>query len=295
VFEKMKDNTIDNYLKKERNEIVLHHTQTVKRKSLAVGISIAAVLAVPILVSLIVNLATGRALDWFFIVLTALMTLASVTVVPLIFEKEKGLWALGSFTLSLTLLLLSSAFFSGGNWFFVAITAVFLGFSVLFAPYVISKMPLTGFMANHRGLLAMATNTLLLYVVIVVTGLHLQDSTWLSYWQPALLIVSVCILFPWGIFLIIRYIKSISFVKWGLAFIYSGVFLSAIGSILYRIMEGVIHFQIINANLSDWSSNNVINANISLLILLTGCIIGGILIVIGFLKNKKNRNNLHNF
>ena len=289
VFEKMNNNMIDNFLQKERNDIVLHHAKAVKRVSLVFGIGAAAVLAVPILISLIVNLATGRALDWFFIVLTALMTLASVTVVPLIFEKERGLWALGSFTLSISLLLLSIAVFSDGTWFLISITPIFLGLSILFAPYVISKLPLTGFIAHHKGLLAMAMNTFLLYAVIVVAGLHLQDSTWSNYWQPALLITSVTLLFPWGLFLIIRYMKSTSLVKAGLAFIYGGLFLSMIESIIYRIIEGVSRFHLINANLSDWSNNIVINANISLLILFVGCTVGGILLVINILRNKNRK------
>ena len=287
VLEKMRDNTIDNFIKSERNDVVLHHAQAVKRKSLVVGISIAAVLAVPILVSLIVNLATGRALDWFFIVLTALMTLASVTVVPLVFEKERGLWTLSSFALSLTLLLLSSAIYSGGNWFLIAIIPVFFGLSILFTPYVISKLPLTGLMAHHKGFLAMVINTLFLYAVIAVSGFYLQDSTWLSYWQPALLITSVCLLFPWGVFLIIRYIESVPFVKAGLALIYSGLFLSLIEGVVYRIVEGALRFNLTSADLSDWNSYNAINANISLLILLASCIAGGILLIIGLLQNKK--------
>lgn len=291
ALEKIKNATVDNFLKIEREEVVSHHARAFKRKSFITGISIASFMAVPILVSLIVNLATGRALDWFFIVLTALMTMASVTVVPLVFEKEKALWTLGSFTASLILLLLTCAIYSGGDWFFVAIIPILFGLSILFAPYVISRLPLTGFMTRHKGLLAMLIDTLLLYATIVVSGLYLQGSTWLGYWRPALLITSVSVLFPWGLFLIICYVKVNAFTKAGICVIFGGLFLSVIENVIYWITDGILRFQIRNANLFVWNDsviNGVIDANVFLLILLTGFLIGGVLLVIGLLRKKKN-------
>jgi len=315
VLEKTGNNTIDNFLKKEREEVVAHHAKAVKRKSLIVGISIASVMAIPVLITLIVNLATGHALDWFFIVLTSLMTLASLTVVPLIFEKEKRLWTLGSFTASLTLLLLSCSVYdayTGGDglWFFVAIVPVFFGLSVLFAPFVIKRLHalgiLTGFAARHKGLLAMSVDTILLYAVIAVIGLFAQNKTivmqeaeravvvygqnglGLDYWRPALLITSLSLLFPWGLFLIIRYLKANSFIRAGICVIFSGLFLTMIENMINWILEGVLRFQFRNANLLVWNSNSVIDANIWLLIFLSGCVIGGVLLGVGLLRKKKS-------
>ena len=287
---KIRNSTVDDFLKKEREDVVSHHAQAVKRKSFVVGVSIASVMAIPILVSMIVNLATGRALDWFFIVLTSLMTTASVSVVPLVFEKEKGLWTLGSFTISLSLLLLTCAIYNGGDWFFLAIIPVLFGLSVLFAPYVINRIPMKGRMAHHKGALAMMMDTILLFVIIVVNGLHWQGYTWLNYWLPALLITPVCSLLPWGLFLIIRYMKGNALMKAGVCVFFSGVFLSVIDIVIDWIIEGVLHFQFRNANLSVWNNDSVINANVFLLTLLTGCIIGGALFIIGLLKKKKKKN-----
>lgn len=66
IMEKMDDNTNDDHLKRERENVIGNYTKEVKRKSMLAGISIASVLSVPILVCLIVNIATGHALDWFF-------------------------------------------------------------------------------------------------------------------------------------------------------------------------------------------------------------------------------------
>ena len=291
VLEKIKSSTVDDRLKSERDNVVGHHAKAVKRKSFITGISIASVMAVPILVSLIVNLATGHALDWFFIVLTSLMVAASVTVVPLVFEERRGLWTLGSFTGSLILLLMTCAIYSGGGWFFVAVIPVLLGLCVLFAPYVLSQMPLKGFAARHKGLVAMTLDTLLLFAVIFVSGLYVGGG-FADYWRPALLITSLYVLFPWGLFLMIRYIKANAFVRAGLSTIFGGVFLTfgifGIDWILAGNAAMAPPYRWSGANLFVWN-NATIDPNVHLLILLTGCVVGGALLAVGLTRRKKGR------
>ena len=286
AFEKIKDSTVDGFLKKERGDVVGRHTRSVKRKSLAVGIGMASVMAVPILVCLIVNLATGHGLDWFFIVLTALMTLASLTVVPLVAEKEKLPWALGSFTISLTLLLLTCAVYSGGDWFFVAMIPILFGLCILFAPYVLKRLPLKGFWAQHKGLLAMAADTLLLFATIAVCGAYRQGSTWLGYWRPALLITLSSLPLPWGLFLIIRYVKANAWIRAGLC-VFLGGLIPMIDTAVDWIIDGVLRSRFSGVNLLLWNNTDVINANINLLILLGFGFIGGALLLIGLLRKKK--------
>lgn len=283
ILAKIKDTTLDNQLQRERNDVVGHHAQAVKRKSLIAGISIASVMAFPIVVCLIVNIALDNALDWFFIVLTALMTAASLTVVPLIIEERKGLWTLGSFTGSLTLLLLTCCLYSGGDWFFISIISVLLGLSVLFGPYVVIRIPMKGFMASNNGLLVMAVDTILLYAVVIVSGLYGNDS---YYWYSAVMITTVCLLFPWGLFLMIRYLKANTFVRAGLCVIFGGVFLSMMENIINWILGNGFRIQFRNANLLVWNENFT-DANIFLLTLISGVVIGGVLLVVGLLRKKK--------
>lgn len=282
-MERLKNNTLDRRIQMERNDVVGHHAQAVKRKSLVAGISIASVMAVPILVCLIVNLSTGHSLDWFFIVLTSLMTFSSVTVIPLIMESRKGLWTLGCFTVSLILLLLTTCLYSGGNWFFLAVIPILFGLSVLFAPFVINAIPLKGFAARNKGLFAMTVDSILLFAIITVSGLF--NSYSMDYWRPALMVTVVCLLFPWVLFLIIRYLKANSFIKAGLSTIFGGVFLSMLETVLYWITEGIFRTQFRDANLLAWNQS-VIEANIFLLILLAGILVGGVLLTFGLMREK---------
>ena len=224
TLEKMSSVKYDNTLKNERQGVVLRHTRTVKRKSLVAGIGVASVLGIPVLITLVINLVTGHALDWFFIVLTSLMILASVTVVPLVLEKNKGLWTMLSFTASLILLLIACAIYTGG--------------------------------------------------------------TWQGYGRTALFITSACLILPWGMFLIIRYIETNSLVKTGLCVIFGGIFFSMIENVIYWVVNGVFRIQFMSANLSAWNENTT-DANIFLLGLLAGCSIGGLLVIIGLLRKKE--------
>jgi len=224
TFEKMSNVKYDNTLKNERQEVVLRHTRTIKRKSLAAGIGVASVLCIPVLITMVINLVAGHALDWFFIVLTSLMMLASITVVPLALEKNKWFWTILSFTASLILLLIACAVYTGGTW---------------------------------------------------------QD-----YGQTAFFITPACLTLPWGLFLIIRYIKANTPVKAGLCVMFCGIFFSMIENVIYWAVEGVFRIQIMSANLVVWNENTV-DANVFLLGLISGCFIGGLLIIIGLLRKKE--------
>lgn len=205
LVQKMDPNAMDDSLQSEREHVVQNYNNQVKRKSLLVGVCLASVLLVPVLVCLICNLATGHALDWFFIVLSACLVLASVTVVPLIAETKKGLWALNAFTPSLLLLLLSCCLYSGGSWFFVTAFSVLLALSLLFLPYVLSQLPLQGFAARNKALLCLAADSVLLWAVLVSIGLLAGNP---GYWLPTLLIAGCCLLFVWALFFVLRTLKA---------------------------------------------------------------------------------------
>ena len=282
VLEKLRDDTLDKHIKKERESVVGHHAQTVKEKSLIIGLTIAIV--IPIVVTFIVNLATARTLSWFFIVLTAILVFGSITLVPLVARQNKGLWALGSFVGSLFLLLFTVDIYSGGrSWSLIPVTAILLGASILFAPYVLATLPLTGFASRHKGFLAMVSNTLLLYVLLIVIGIQASRG---GYWRTAFTVSSVSLLLPWLLFLTIRYLKVNVFVKTGLCFIYVGVFSAMVGSVIDWALYGGWYSRLRYASLFQWTDYSVIDANISLLLLLIGCIVGGILVAIGLLRKK---------
>jgi len=210
---------------------------------------------------------------------------ASLTVVPLIMEERKGLWTLGSFTGSLTLLLLTCCIYTGGDWFAVAMIPILFSLSVLFAPFVIAQIPLKGFASTNKGLLAMIVDTVLLFAVVIVSGLY--GGYGADFWQNGLIITSISLLFPWVLFLIIRYLKANAFVRAGLSVVFSGIFLSVIESMIDFILYGKFRIKFANeANLLVWNANTI-DSNVTLLILISGFVIGGVLLIVGLLRKKR--------
>jgi hypothetical protein len=292
-MKKIKNDTYDTSLKTERENVVGHFAQKIKKKSFLVGLWFALALCVPILVCLIVNIAVGRSLDWFFIVLTSLMVLASLIAVPLIVEEKKGLWTLGSFTVSLLILLMTICLYVKGDWFFIASIPVLFGLSVIFLPYVFYTIPLKGFASRHKGLIVMTIDTILLYAVIFVCGLYANSA---NYWRIALLSVTVNLIFPWFLFVVIRYFKANrlffrinGFIKAGICVIFGSIYSTLISDIENWIIDGTANINGLNgANLTVWTQATV-NGNVSLIILLSGLLIGVSLLIVGIIRKQKNK------
>ena len=234
IMERLKNDDLERKLVREKDNILKAHFKKERKLTFFIGISTAGILMIPVIVCLICNLAIGHGLDWFFIVLTALLLTASVTVIPLMVPEHTGLWTFGTFTLSLLLLLLSICLYSGGNWFFLASVPTLFGLSVLFMPYVIRKLPLPASFARHKALLVMTWDTLLLYAVIIVCGFHASSP---DYWRRSLQITSFCLLLPWAVLLIIRYTKLQILIKSGLCTVLTGVFMMSVNFVVACIIQ----------------------------------------------------------
>lgn len=278
LLKKMGNTEFDNSLRRERENVVGHYAKNVKRKSVSVGLGIAALLSIPVLVCLTVNIVTGQGLDWFFIVFTALLVVASVTVVPLVVEEKKFLWTLGSCGVSVLLLLFTCSLYSGGNWFLVAAVAILFGISIVFLPFIIRRIPLNDFMAGNKGLIVMTVDTMLFYALIVVCGFYSHSA---SYWYESLFISTFSILLPWVLFVIIRYGRMNKWSKAGLCTIFSSVFIAVYNDMITWIIKGVRHLSFTDANLTVWNTDEMINVNLYLLILIVGCCLGLLFIIAG--------------
>ena len=284
VMQQLKSTSYDEILSKEKNDILDTHAKKERRRSTTIGLVTAGVLMIPVIVCLICNLAIGHALDWFFIVLSSLLLVASITVLPLMVYEKRLFWTMLGFTGSLLLLLLVTCIYSKGNWFFLATVPVIFGLSIVFMPYIVSQMNLPDCLKKKKGLLVMTWDTLWLYAIILVCGLH---STAERYWSIALPITTLCVLLPWVIFLCIRYTKVHPLAKAGWVTIMTGAFISIVHDVTNGIVEGSIHIRMKDADFSNWNSVDTFNGNVMLIILIISIAVGIILIGIGAILKKK--------
>ncbi len=150
MLARLRKTELENGLRTEKNEVVQYGAKRFRRRSTAVGALISGLFMIPILVCLIVNLATGHALDWFFVVLAALMVAASLIVVPILVPENKLFWTFCAFCVSLQVLLAVTCLFSGGNWFWIASSASLFGLSVLFLPFALKARPARKLLGGSR-------------------------------------------------------------------------------------------------------------------------------------------------
>lgn len=281
IFEDMKSSRYDMELSIQKEEVLTHHAKVQKRKTFMVGAVIAGILCIPILVCLIVNLAVGHALDWFFIVATSLMVFASITVVPLMAEKNRGLWTLLCFTVSLMLLLLTCAIYTGGSWFAVASSSVLFGLSVVFTPYATYALPMTGFWGRNKALFSLCVDTVLLGVMLITIGLR---SSGLRYWVVMPQITLVCVGFVWLLFLLCRYLRANKLIRCGIASILVGIYTFVIDSVIGAILGASRSLPQIN--LGEWSISSV-SGNVKWIIFVALSVFGIVCIVIGKVRSGK--------
>ena len=141
MLEKLRTHEIETDRKEEKNQVIEYQAKRFRRRSATVGSVVSALFMIPVVVCLIVNIASGSPLGWFFVVLAGLAVAASLVIVPLMMPENKLFWTFCAFTMSLLLLLAVTCFYSHGNWFFIAASAVLFGFSVIFLPFLVRAKP----------------------------------------------------------------------------------------------------------------------------------------------------------
>ena len=220
ILNSLNDITIDEKIVKEKEEVIGTQAKFFKRKSALAGSIIGLIFSIPILVCLIVNLATGAGLTWFFIVLAGILVAASLIIVPLMLRENRMFMTMASFTASVILLLGVVCIYTGGNWFLVAASSTLFGLTMVFAPFIAYRRPVTAYLKNNKGLAIMGAYTATFILMMLFIGLHVGLSEFFPMaFAISMPLVGMC----WAIFAIVRYVRMNSAVKTGLSIASVGV------------------------------------------------------------------------
>ncbi len=172
-LEDIRASEAESALKSEKSLVIRDQARRFKRRSAATGSVISALFMIPILICLIVNLTSERTLDWFYIVVAAMLVVASLTVVPIMVSENKLFWTLCAFCGSLVILLAVCALYTRGDWFFVAASASIFGLAVIFLPFAIKANPLRPWVeGRNKALLVLAVDFILFGNMMNVISLH---------------------------------------------------------------------------------------------------------------------------
>ena len=79
-----------------------------------------------------------------FIVLTAVLTAFFTDEPSDDFKKNRALWTLAAFYVSLNLLLFTCCVYTGGDWFGITFVSILFAAVVIFLPFVLRALPLPG-------------------------------------------------------------------------------------------------------------------------------------------------------
>lgn len=273
LLQQMLSTEMEADLKSETENVIRHQAKFFKRKSAVIGAVIAGIFMIPILVCLIVNLATGAALDWFFIVLASLITAASLIVVPLLMPENKLLWTFGTFTASLLLLLGVISIYTHGNWFFVVSTSVLFGFSMCFLPFAVHAKPLKALMGNQKGLTVMTADTLFFVMMMLSIGIYTKSS---AFWRIGAAVSLPILALVWLLFLLIRYSKFNGLVKAGMCTVIIGVFSFFVDTLINRWLGNEWPLPVFRPFV--WEAGTI-DGNVKWLMLF-GCTFAGIILIV---------------
>lgn len=291
MAEQMGDSTVEEKLTEEKNSVIQKHQKLVNRKTTTIGMTMAGILMIPVLVCLICNLAIGHALDWFFIVLTAMLLVASFIVVPFVTETKRFLWVVMTATASLILLLLTCCIYTHGRWFFVASSGSILGISVLFAPFVIVPLCKGTKLERHRAALTVLWDTVWLYLLLIACGMFINGDA--RYWYMALTIATYIVVLVWIYVFVIDYGKSSGQTRAGILVMISGIWLGVANDVLNFFLAPVGEADghgLGGLDLSKGFSMDdiaVLNANLLFVIIVVSVCVGGVMIFSGLVKEKK--------
>ena len=192
MLEKLRTHEIETDLQEEKEQVIEYQAKRFRRRSATVGSVVSGLFMIPVVVCLIVNLASGSPLGWFFIVLAGLAVAASLVVVPLMVPENKLFWTFCCFTMSLLLLLGVTCFYSHGNWFFTAASAVLFGLAVIFGPFLVRAKPVRERIGSFsRPLLVISVD------VILFANMMNMISLWTKSIFTTILVLLLCAAGGW--------------------------------------------------------------------------------------------------
>jgi len=174
MLARLRNSEIETGLQQEKEDVISYGVRQFKKRSAVVGSTVSGGLMIPILALLIINLAVGSAMSWFFIVLAALAVGASLTVVPVMAPKgSKAFWMFCSFTASLMILFAVTCLVTGGNWFWVAASSTLFGLSVFFLPFLIRAKQVQKWVGrSNKAVLVIAIDAALFLNMMNVIRMH---------------------------------------------------------------------------------------------------------------------------
>ena len=228
----------------------------------------------------IVNICLSQNLSWFFIVLFSEMLVFSLLNVPVIVNKHKGLWTIGSFYFSLNVLLAYCCFYVKGDWFFTALLSVTFAMAVVFVPLILLDNIFPECIRKHNAIISMGIDSVLLILLCMFTA-----KSWTA--------IEICIfqlILPWCYLFTIRYMKINGLFKASICTFLTGLNIFILRPIVNVIIDNK-PFNLDPINFKIWN-NEYINGNITMIVFAVCTFVSMFFVIGGIIKQVKAKDNI---
>lgn len=223
---------------------------------------------IALLVCFICNLAVGRTLSWFWIVLSSLLLSFTFTNLPKLIKKQRLIMIPLSMYLALCILLATCAIYTRGDWFWIASLSVLLGVVIIFAPIFIAKHSVFSKIKKYNDFISIAVDFVMLNILLIVINAHTGGSWYLKTALPIVL----CIYLALNLLISVRFLKINRFLKSSIVLFLINIFLYVPPMLIKtensNLSRELGDLNIFNAELSKWTIATI-EPNIHLIIFLT--------------------------
>lgn len=163
--------------------------------------------------------------DWFWVAGVSVLLGLSLVLLPLLlpglplpacFEGRRTSLYLLTETALLLLLLFVCQVYTGGYWFIITAVSVLFGLGFFILPVLLRQLPLPEPLCRHKTALYFAVQTLLLILLLFIADSRL----FLTVGLPVSLL---CLILPWALMAVIRYLPFNGLIRAGLCFGLTGL------------------------------------------------------------------------
>lgn len=292
MSEKLKKHEVEDIISSESDGVLARHRLKEKSAAWKTGLIIGGLLLLPILITLIVVLATGENFGVLGVLTASMLLVAAITVLPLMSSGNRLSKSLffGSMAI-LLIMFFTNLTQGGGNFIYWAVPTIF-GLSVVFFPIIIYGVKLPSYLANHKTLMTIAWDTIWLYLTIFEVCLHDGNMAGL---RDGLIIATLCLIPLWIIVLVARYLPINAWFKASIGVLVFGSAFATLNDVYGFIAYGKREFCILKADFLNWNCDTCLNANIFLIIFITGVVAAVTFLLTGIyverLKKKQEKKS----
>lgn len=291
LSEKVKKHEVEDIISSESNGVLARHSLKEKSAAWKAGLIIGGLLLLPILITLIVVISTGKNPGVLGVLTASMLLVAALTVLPLMSSCNRLSKSLFFGSLSIILIMFFTDLMEGGgNFLYWAVPTVF-GLSVPFFPIIIHGAKLPACLSGHKTLISLLWDSIWLYLTIIEVCLHNGNMEGL---KEGVIVASLCLIPLWIIVLTARYLPVNPWFKASIGVLVFGAAFAFINDAYGLIAYGKQELCILNANFLNWNCDTCINGNIFLIVLITGVVASLTFLAVGIYTEKLKKNQEKN-